>query len=55
MKCDRCQQPATWMLKEEYDGYENEEYRCEQCFREIFVPTGWKQIKPSEIIGDLKN
>jgi hypothetical protein len=48
MKCDRCQQPATWRLKENGE-YENEEYRCEQCFREIFVSAGWKRIKPSEV------
>jgi hypothetical protein len=36
------------MLKEEYDG-ENEEYRCEQCYREIFISAGWKRIKPSEV------
>jgi hypothetical protein len=49
MKCDSCEQPATWVLKEklgwEYGGYENEEYRCEQCFPKIFV-RDWKRIKP---------
>jgi hypothetical protein len=46
MKCDKCKQLATRVLKETTYDYDVEEYRCERCFRDIFVRAGWKRIKP---------